>query len=211
MPIQNKGTNKSLDFGCGMSPRNVFQARHLVGIDTLELRENEFCVNAQLFEYFKIDRGVSLPFESCEFDAVTAFDVLEHLSREPTQFPNEFILVMNEIVRVLKPGGLFLAVTPAFPSKAAFQDPTHTNIISSETIKYFEGDSAWAKELGYGFHGTLDLLSQFWLLPTSPLLMDSSIQRINQRGIGELLRTFRSFASSLRNPTHLVWLMEKSS
>jgi hypothetical protein len=58
-------------------------------------------------------------------------------------------------------GGVFLAVTPSFPSGAAFQDPTHVNIISPETHKYFSGD-VWARSLGYGFEGEFISLSTGW-------------------------------------------------
>jgi hypothetical protein len=67
---------------------------------------------------------------------------------------------MNEIWRVLKPGGKFLSQTPAFPQPAAFCDPTHVNIITEQTFAlYFCGD-LWAK--GYGFKGNFGLLSQQW-------------------------------------------------
>jgi SAM-dependent methyltransferase len=68
---------------------------------------------------------------------------------------------MNEIYRVLKTGGIFLSVTPAYPHGAAFQDPTHVNIITEETfIKYFDDTYTWAKI--YGFNGRFKVLQQEW-------------------------------------------------
>lgn len=70
---------------------------------------------------------------------------------------------MSDIWRVLKPGGIFYARTPAYPSAAAFQDPTHVNIITDQTISYFARRPAldgslvdpWGLDLGkrYGFKG----------------------------------------------------------
>ena len=74
---------------------------------------------------------------------------------------NPFIELMNETYRVLKTGGIFLSVTPAYPHSAAFQDPTHVNIITEETfIKYFDDTYTWAKI--YGFHGRFKVLQQEW-------------------------------------------------
>lgn len=44
---------------------------------------------------------------------------------------------MNEVHRVLKPNGIFLHQTPAYPSTVAFRDPTHVNIITEETIPHY--------------------------------------------------------------------------
>lgn len=74
------------------------------------------------------------------------------------RFP--FISLMSEVCRVLKPGGMFFSPTPAFPSPLAFQDPTHVNVITEETLpKYFSGP-LWAS--GYGFEGQFDLVKQVW-------------------------------------------------
>jgi SAM-dependent methyltransferase len=60
--------------------------------------------------------------------------------------------LMNEIYRVLKPGGRFYSFTPAHPASAAWRDPTHVNIITDETFLYYFDDAyRWADK--YGFRG----------------------------------------------------------
>ena len=106
----------------------------------------------------------TLPFESREFDYVTAHDVLEHISRvamvrDTTRFP--FIELMNEIFRVLKPGGIFFNIQPCYPAKEAFQDPTHVNIMSEDTMDYYFCESAWARI--YGYEGSFEMIEDGWI------------------------------------------------
>jgi len=149
----------SLDLGCGATPRNPFGAGRARGLDIAASSDSgvEAC---DLFRQ-------AIPFGDREFDYVTAFDFLEHVPRvacteERTRFP--FIELMNEISRVLKEGGLFFSRTPAYPAKEAFQDPTHVNIITDQTIPYYfclnngTGEGPWGRR--YGFQGEFVLLAQ---------------------------------------------------
>jgi SAM-dependent methyltransferase len=148
-----------VDFGCGARPRNPLKANKVVGLDVFE--DPPFIVSDEL-SYMQVSADGKLPFENSSIDALTAFDVLEHIPRQSgNSHTNPFIEIMNEIHRVLRPGGLFLAVTPSFPSGAAFQDPTHVNIISPETYKYFS-DDVWGRSLGYGFKGEFVSVSVGW-------------------------------------------------
>ena len=97
-----------------------------------------------------------IPFEDDFLDSISAFDFLEHIPRQlyiggDTGLSYPFIDLMHEIWRVLKPGGKFLAITPAFPSNAAFADPTHVNAITATTHEYFCGVAPTGRI--YGFHG----------------------------------------------------------
>ena len=52
---------------------------------------------------------------------------------------------------------------PSFPSKEAFQDPTHVNFITEDTMpNYFYEPNNFAKNLGYGFNGNFELIEQRW-------------------------------------------------
>jgi SAM-dependent methyltransferase len=102
-----------------------------------------------------------IPFGEDMFDFVSAFDFLEHVPRI-LYLPhrrNAFVELMNEIFRVLKPGGFFLSSTPVYPHPAAFRDPTHVNIITEETFSlYFDYQHRLAA--AYGFYGSFIVAQQ---------------------------------------------------
>ncbi len=147
----------SLDLGCGKTPKNPFKASKLYGIDLNYGVDNK--------SVMACDLGMeSFPFDSNSFNYVTAFDLVEHIPKvcyvngkrhEP------FISLMNEVFRVLKPGGLFLSHTPAYPRLESFTDPTHVNTITVDTFKlYFSIPYLWAGR--YGFSGKFEVVDQFW-------------------------------------------------
>jgi SAM-dependent methyltransferase len=97
-----------------------------------------------------------IPFADSSFESVSAYDFLEHVPRvmptadgQGTRFP--FVELMNEVWRVLRPGGMLYAITPVYPGKAAFQDPTHVNIMTVDTHTYFTRPQRMAAM--YGFVG----------------------------------------------------------
>lgn len=150
--------SRSLDLGSGPSPKNPFGADEVFGIDVRE----DLSANIRVAD-LAIER---IPFDDHAFDFVTAFDFIEHIPRVAFMpgRRNCFVELMNEIYRVLKPDGLFLSFTPAFPHAAAFRDPTHVNIITEETFPlYFDFQNRWAYP--YGFRGAFIVGQQEWRGP----------------------------------------------
>lgn len=152
-------STQSLDLGCGSIPRNPFNATSSLGVDINPSEDGRvvYC-----------DLGITpIPFKDGCFDFVTASDVIEHIQRVATidggtKYP--FIQLMNDIHRVLKPGGLFLSRTPAYPEKEAFQDPTHVNIITEDTFPIYFCNGYLARM--YGFYGEFALIAQEWCRPS---------------------------------------------
>ena len=160
----NLPNTKTLDLGCGSNPKNPFKASILTGVDIkanieIGIASADLCLD-------------SIPFEDNLFVFVTAHDFIEHIPRViivDRQSRFSFVELMNEIFRVLKPGGLFYSQTPAYPAGEAFQDPTHVNIITEKTCplyfcveNYNEGPLARC----YGFKGNFNFIAQDWCYPS---------------------------------------------
>lgn len=112
----------NLDIGCGASKHPNY-----VGIDILPLDGVDIVHDLEKTPW-------PLPDE-CVHRAV-ASHVLEHIN--PAK--GIFIDVMNEIWRVMKPGGQFAFVVPYAGNALYWQDPTHCNGINETTIYYFDPD-----------------------------------------------------------------------
>ncbi len=155
-------SSRHLDLGCGAVPRNPYGRAevHAVdlavppGLDPARFRRANLAVEP-------------IPYDDSSFDSVSAFDFLEHVPRllptadgRSTRLP--FIELMDEIHRVLRPGGRLYAVTPAFPRPEAFVDPTHVNQVSLGTARYFCTPDPLARM--YGFRGAFALVRNEWAL-----------------------------------------------
>lgn len=152
---------KTLDLGCGANPKNPFSADEVFGVDVRG--GGEKIKQANLFLE-------PIPFGDGFFDFVTAHDFIEHLPRTLSIYDaqsgrNEiifpFVAMMNEVFRVLKPGGSFFSKTPAFPHPEAFQDPTHCNIITEKTFPLYFNDHYPVAHI-YGFVGGFKMKEQVW-------------------------------------------------
>ena len=212
-----------VDLGCGSLPRNPLEAKKVIGIDVL--MGSPFETTEGLLEYIRVTPGSSLPFEANQVDSISAYDFLEHVPRVDRlpngEITNPFISIMNEIHRILKPGGLFVSVTPCYPSPASFADPTHVNYITEETHLYFSGPN-YAKNKGYGFTGEFNVIECDWS-DWKGVLWDAyaSVEKkeLNPSEIQESSRIqkyFKQFKFKIKRKiightgeTHLVWVLEK--
>jgi SAM-dependent methyltransferase len=184
-----------LDLGCGPKPRNPYHHDEVHAVD-LVIPDG---MDLQRFRRANLSLE-PIPHPDSSFDSISAFDFLEHVPRVlnsadglGTRFP--FLDLMNEIHRVLKPGGRFFALTPAYPNAEAFQDPTHVNIITDATWIYFCGESPQARP--YGFTGRFEMRRNERALypeafePTQPIGWRRRYRRMRLQRRGAL--------------THLMW------
>lgn len=81
-----------------------------------------------------------LPFSDNTIDELRAESVFEHF--------NNFIFVMDECWRVLKPEGKIIIIVPHWASEGAYRDPTHVRYFDTKTFTYFEEGK---KQRLYGF------------------------------------------------------------
>lgn len=150
---------RTLDLGSGPNPRNPYDADLIYGIDLIDYNDPNIRIADLAIE--------PIPFPSNYFDYVTGYDFIEHIPRivyieGKRRYP--FLELMAEIHRVLKPGGLFRANTPAYGNKETFSDPTHVNYITDSTVLYFTEPEWTASTMKYyGVQlGEFDLIRQHW-------------------------------------------------
>jgi SAM-dependent methyltransferase len=206
-------SDRHLDLGCGKFPRNPYGRSELCGVD---LRPAPAGV---AFEHRVANLVLEpIPYPDSSFASVSAYDFIEHVPRllptadgGGTVFP--FIRLMNEVWRVLAPGGRFYALTPAFPNPEAFTDPTHVNIITHKTHEYFSGEQPMGRM--YGFSGQFKALRVEWVhVPDvySPIA-GSPDNRKPPTATKRLARAVRGFFRRLRGKpaerkAHLLWEFE---
>lgn len=189
-----------LDFGCGTTPRNPFNADEVTCVDINPISSIENLI--------VISPGSALPFEDDSFTSVSAYDVLEHLPRFHDG-RNIFIFYMNEMCRVLKPGGKAVFVFPSFPHREAFSDPTHLNYITSDTVNYFTATPGGPYY--EGINSTYKIIRnqklrrfRYWvdnaeLYPKQP---PKDLRRRISLAKRSVLRFFQ--------PSHRIWILQKS-
>ena len=78
------------------------------------------------------DANQPLPFRNDSFEIVGAYDVLEHVG--------DLVRVVEEVHRVLRPGGVLQVTTPHYSSPNAYADPTHRRALSLRSFDCFGPD-----------------------------------------------------------------------
>ena len=124
--------SKILNLGCGEKPMP-----DAVNIDIYKGKEVDLVCD--------IKKG--LPFGKEEIEEVRAEYFLQQILDN-----REFVFVMNDIWRVLKPNGLFKFTVPNARYSTAFKDPFDCRYFTKETFDYFDcGHRRYKYYKGYGF------------------------------------------------------------
>ncbi|MCA1675790.1 MAG: class I SAM-dependent methyltransferase [Actinobacteria bacterium] len=103
----------ALDLGCG----NTLQHPDNVGIDLFR------CAATHVLA----DVARPLPFATSSVDRIFTVHVLEHLP--------DFLPLIDECHRVLRPGGVLHILAPWWRHVNAVADPTHLRLFDTQTIK----------------------------------------------------------------------------
>lgn len=101
------------------------------------------------------------PWDDLSADEVVAKDLLEHLV--------EFMPAMEEIFRVLKPGGKLYLKVPYWNGWSRQADPTHRRGFHELTFKFFDPTSPYCQERHYYTAARFHIVHEaFVLAPFTP-------------------------------------------
>lgn len=144
--LRSRGESVVVDLGCG------FRKSGNIGIDATS--DN---TNADLICLLGFD---PLPFPDGVVDEVVCRDFLEHIPKavyfeSVRRLHYPVMHLMDEIWRVLRPGGVFRSWTPMYPHPEVFQDPTHLSAWTIKSMDYFCGVYAGAKRI-YGIQACFE-------------------------------------------------------
>jgi SAM-dependent methyltransferase len=96
-----------LDLGCGTTPKFLLNTSFAQKIG-VEKRKPSLPENSDIeVVVHDVEHDGDLPFESESFDVVTMLAVFEHLE------PHKVAELVDDVHRLLKPGGVFVMTTPA--------------------------------------------------------------------------------------------------
>jgi SAM-dependent methyltransferase len=110
------GTPDRLNLGCGHDVRPGY-----VNLDTAALPGVDVVHDLE---------DLPLPFADGQFAEIECQDVLEHV---------DYVPVLREVHRILRPGGRVHVRSPHFTSRAVYLDPTHRTAFSVSTPSFFVG------------------------------------------------------------------------
>jgi len=119
--LKKKHQGVKIDIGCGARK----QDSSWFGIDIRDLPGVDLVHDMEKFPF---------PIPSNVAHAAVASHVVEHINPHK----GVFIEFMNEVWRVMKPGGEFFIATPYAGSDNYWQDPTHCNPCNEMTFEYFD-------------------------------------------------------------------------
>jgi len=101
------------------------------------------------------------PWIDASVDEFVAKDLLEHL--------NDFMAAMEEIYRIMKPGGILLITVPYWNSVSCHADPTHRRGFHELTFRFFDPKSPYCKERHYYSTARFTVLKEaFVISPFAP-------------------------------------------
>ena len=117
-------------------------------------------------EFRQVDLAEPWPWDSSSITEIVADDIIEHL-------PNK-IFTMNEIHRVLVPGGTAHIFVPTTDGRGAWQDPTHVSYWNRGSFLYFTKGVAEYER----FHETYGITGCFRVVEESMSEYPGSVSKL---------------------------------
>ena len=112
---------RKLDIGCGSTKEAGY-----VGMDIMPIPGVDVVHSFDDFPY---------PFEDSSFDEVKCMSSLEHVA--------DLLRTVEEIHRILKPGGILRIWVPHYSGPDAYRDPTHRGFFSFYTFDRFTSGGSY--------------------------------------------------------------------
>jgi SAM-dependent methyltransferase len=117
-----------IDLACGANKKEGY-----IGVDFVETSDTDVIHDLNQYPW---------PFDDGSADEIHCSHYIEHI---PHDIDNEdgrdgLIQFMDEVYRILKPGGKFHIIAPYYKNERAFGDPTHRRYIGDLSFVY------WNKE-----------------------------------------------------------------
>lgn len=116
-----------IDLACGQNKQEGF-----FGVDITPGENVDAVVDLEQFPW---------PIESDSVEEIFCSHYVEHTS--------DLIKFMDEVYRILKPGGKIKIIAPYYNSIRCWQDPTHKRAISEATFFYFNKEWREANKLDH--------------------------------------------------------------
>mgnify|MGYP003423107988 CR=1 FL=1 len=118
---------KRLNFGCGNDIRYGY-----INLDNFNGPGVDVIHDVENFPY---------PFKDDDFDEIILINVLEHLSNP--------VKVLEELHRIVKPGGQVVIRVPYYNARDMYTDPTHKSFFSQYSFDYFDPSKKHCQERPY--------------------------------------------------------------
>jgi predicted SAM-dependent methyltransferase len=150
-----------VDLACGDNKREGF-----IGVDFVETSSTDVVFDLQTYPW---------PFEDNSVDEINCSHYVEHIPHNimnPNDRRDGWIQFMDEVYRILKPGGKATITTPYYTSIRADQDPTHCRSISEASYYYVNKEWRDNNKLShYGIKCDFDVRFSFYV--TNELILKS--------------------------------------
>lgn len=89
------------------------------------------------------------PFEDESFDYILAKDCLEHLPPYGPDWKPMITAFMEQMYRILKPGGTLFIQTPSIYAEFGFIDPSHVRLFHPRSMEFYDKSSEFGKSTGF--------------------------------------------------------------